>query len=128
MPAYSLDGDAPSRRTSAPAVLDFEVGERAGAAQSAAERLRAFAAGHGAGPAVQARVEQAIRAAVEAAVSEPHAGPVRVVADVEDASLEVVVSGGADSVRADPDWSDGLRTIAHCAQAFAMRGGPEVWM
>jgi anti-sigma regulatory factor (Ser/Thr protein kinase) len=119
-----------------PVVLDLEILARPQAVRWAPARVRAFAAGAGADAGVQARIAVAVREAVDNAVRHAYRGAVartvRVTADIEDDTLEVVVSDSGRGPPATPAGRSGLAMIADRADAFAIRArrplGTEVWM
>lgn len=101
--------------------------------------LVAFAALHGASPALCSDVALAVSEAVTNAVKHGYQGmtpgPVHVVADLEDGAVEVVVADEGRGLSSEVE-SDGLGLglglIARSASRFAARdrtgGGSEIWM
>ena len=101
--------------------------------------MRAFAGEHCASPDDDARIAHAFTEAFTNAVRHAYAEPggtVRVAADVDDGTLEIVIDYDGHGLRAAPGsrlgLGAGLKIIAEAADAFGIRertpNGTEVWM
>jgi stage II sporulation protein AB (anti-sigma F factor) len=119
-------------------LVTFALPAEARSVGTARRWMRAFASEHGGGPELQDRVASALTEAVANAVLHAYdvPGQVEVAADIEDASLEIVVLDDGSGLRASPSdrqsMGMGFGIIASTTDAFAIRErvpqGTEVWL
>ena len=121
-------------------VISFALPARPASVRTARRWLRAFAGEHGGDRELQDRIGSALTEAVANAVlhayADPVEGPVRITADIEDDTLEIVVADDGRGFMV--SRSDGralglgLGLVARSADGFAIRErapqGTEVWM
>jgi anti-sigma regulatory factor (Ser/Thr protein kinase) len=121
-------------------VLSFELSAEPASVAAARRSVRVFAQTHSADQDLHGRVALAFSEAFANAVCHAYGDPdprdmVCVAADIDDQTLEVVVIDHGSGLRPHaptPGLGSGLKIIAACADAFAIRehqpSGTEIWM